>query len=63
MLRTHRGKAHAAATVTFVIPIFGVLWGSLFLGEAITARMLAGMVVALFGTALVTRLLPRRGTS
>ena len=54
-----RTGATAAATVTFVIPIFGVLWGALFLGEAISPRMLTGMAVALFGTALVTRLLPR----
>jgi drug/metabolite transporter (DMT)-like permease len=54
-----RTGATAAATVTFVIPIFGVLWGSLFLGEAITTRMVTGMAVALLGTALVTRLLPR----
>ena len=53
-----RVGATAAATVTFVIPVFGVLWGALFLHERVTGRMLLGMAVALLGTALVTKLLP-----
>ena len=53
-----RTGATAAATVTFVIPVFGVMWGALFLHEQVTLRMLLGITVALFGTALVTRLLP-----
>ncbi|NIP98901.1 MAG: DMT family transporter [Akkermansiaceae bacterium] len=53
-----RTGATAAATVTFVIPVFGVLWGVLFLQEEITIRMMLGMAVALCGTALVTKLLP-----
>jgi drug/metabolite transporter (DMT)-like permease len=31
-----------AATVTFLIPVFGFIWGALFLDEAITASMLIG---------------------
>lgn len=31
-----------AMTVTFVIPLFGVLWGGLFLGEAVTAAHALG---------------------
>jgi len=31
-----------ALTVTFLIPLFGVLWGALFLHEPLTASMLAG---------------------
>lgn len=57
-----RTGATAAATVTFIIPIFGVLWGSLFLQEAVTLRMGVGMVVALLGTALVLKLVPVRRT-
>jgi len=53
-----RTGATAAATVTFVIPIFGILWGAVFLHEEVTGRMMLGMAVALFGTALVTKLLP-----
>jgi len=42
--------------VTFLIPAFAVLWGALFLGEAVTPSMLAGCAVILAGTALVTAL-------
>ncbi len=43
-----------AMTVTFLIPVFGVLWGSLFLGESITLRVVLGGGVILLGTALAT---------
>lgn len=46
-----------AITVTFLIPIFGTLWGALFIGEEVTTEMVAGTVVILFGTALVTGVL------
>lgn len=46
-------------TVTFLIPAFAVLWGWGFLDEAVTPAMLAGGVVILVGTALVTGLIPR----
>lgn len=29
-------------TVTYIVPVFGMLWGALFLGERITGGMLAG---------------------
>jgi len=44
-----------ALTVTFLIPVFGVLWGALFLGEQITASMLAGCTTVLVATGLVLR--------
>jgi drug/metabolite transporter (DMT)-like permease len=40
--------------VTFLVPIFGTLWGALFLGEQITISTMAGCGVVLAGTALVT---------
>ncbi|MCC8394315.1 DMT family transporter [Paraburkholderia sp. MMS20-SJTR3] len=52
------GPARAIA-VTFVIPIFGILWGALFLGEAISPGMLAGCAVILLGTALATGVVKR----
>jgi drug/metabolite transporter (DMT)-like permease len=55
-----RNGATAATTVTFIIPVFGILWGSLFLQEEITNRMILGMAVALLGTAFVTKLIPRQ---
>jgi drug/metabolite transporter (DMT)-like permease len=47
--------ATRALTVTYLIPLFGVLWGWLFLGEALPGAALAGGVLILAGTALVTR--------
>ena len=35
--------------------VFGILWGALFLGEALPAAALAGGVLILAGTVLVTR--------
>ncbi len=49
-----RVGAAYAASVTFLIPIFGVLWGALFLGEKITSNMAAGCAIVLLGTALAT---------
>lgn len=46
-----------AVTVTFLIPVFGMLWGALFLDEQITLRMIAGCAVILLGTGLATGVL------
>lgn len=46
--------AGRAVTVTFLVPVFGTLWGALFLGEPVTASMLAGGAVVLLGTGLAT---------
>jgi drug/metabolite transporter (DMT)-like permease len=46
--------ASRAITVTFLIPLFGLLWGALFLGEAVTTTMVVGCAVILIGTSLVT---------
>ena len=42
-----------AMAVAFLIPVFGMLWGALILGEVVTLSMLAGCSVILLGTALV----------
>jgi len=47
--------ATRALTVTYLIPLFGVLWGRLFLGESLPASALAGGALILAGTILVTR--------
>ena len=44
-----------ALTVTFLIPLFGVLWGFLFLGEPLTSNLLAGGALIVAGTALALR--------
>src|SRR3954453_18460327 len=41
-------------TVTYLVPVFGVLWAALFLGERITAGTLAGGALILASVALVT---------
>jgi drug/metabolite transporter (DMT)-like permease len=48
-----------AMSVTFLIPVFGMLWGALFLEETVTSGMLAGTVIILAGTALTTGIWPR----
>ena len=45
--------------VTFLIPAFAMVWGALFLSEAITPLMLAGCAVILAGTALATQVIRR----
>lgn len=49
-----RVGASRAVTVTFLVPVFGTLWGALFLDEPVTASMLAGGAVVLLGTGLAT---------
>lgn len=61
-LIAHLGAARAI-TVTYLIPLFGVVWGAVFLGEALTPAMAVGGLVVLAGTALasgVVRLPMRR---
>lgn len=52
-----------AITVTFLIPVFAVVFGGLLLDEPITLSMLAGGAVILLGTALSTGLLKPGGKS
>ena len=37
------------ATVAYFIPVFGVIWGYIFLGEPITLQILIGMMLILIG--------------
>jgi drug/metabolite transporter (DMT)-like permease len=48
------------ATLTFLLPAFGIVWGWLLLGEAVTLAMLAGTALIVGGTAAVLRPAPRR---
>lgn len=58
----HAGPARALA-VTFVVPVFAVIYGAAFLGESVTGWMLSCGAVIVCGTALSTGLLTlgRRG--
>ena len=55
-LIAHAGPGNAIA-VTYLVPLFGALWGGLFLGEEVTLAMLASGGIILLGTALVTGML------
>lgn len=52
-LIAHVGAARTI-TVTFLIPVFAVLWGALFLHESLTTVMVLGCAVILLGTELTT---------
>lgn len=47
-----------AITVTLLVPIFGMLWGVLFLGEPLTPGRIAGCAIILAGCSLILGLLP-----
>ena len=44
----------SALTVAFLIPMFGILWGYVFLDEVLGWHLLSGAVLVVLGTALVT---------
>ena len=52
--------ASAATSSAFMIPLFGVSWGALFLNEPVTAGMLPGSLLILLATALITGFNPVR---
>jgi drug/metabolite transporter (DMT)-like permease len=59
-LMSRVGPTNAIA-VTFLIPVFAVLWGWIFLGEVFNLQMAIGCAIVLLGTALAVGLLPRAG--
>lgn len=52
-LIAHLGPANAIS-VTFLIPVFAVLWGGMFLHETLSVAMAAGCAVVVLGTSLAT---------
>ncbi|EQD37291.1 membrane protein containing DUF6, transmembrane, partial [mine drainage metagenome] len=40
-------------SVTFLVPVFGVLWGRIFLHEPLSAGVLSGLSLILLSVALV----------
>lgn len=46
--------ATGAVAVTYLIPLFGIVWGGLFLGERLTATMALGCALILLGVAVTT---------
>jgi drug/metabolite transporter (DMT)-like permease len=51
----HRIGAPRASTVTYLIPLFGVIWAWLLLGEALSASMAVAAALILSGVALSQR--------
>lgn len=51
-----RAGPQRALTVTFLVPVFGVAYGALFLGERLDEHVLLGAAVILAGTALAVGL-------
>lgn len=53
-----------AITVTLLVPIFGMIWGVVFLGEPVTPGRIAGCLIILAGCSLILGLvrLPRVAT-
>ena len=49
----HRIGAVKTLTVTLLVPVFGVIWGSFFLDEQITIYLLIGLIIILSSVALV----------
>ncbi len=51
--------ATSALSVTFLIPVFGILWGYIFLGETIGVNTIFGAALVILGTMLVTGFSPK----
>src|SRR5690606_10031240 len=47
-------------TVTYLVPLFGITWGAIFLQEAVTSDMILAGCIILLGTSFATGILPRR---
>lgn len=50
-----------AISVTYMIPLFGIFWGAIFLQESINLWTLAGCGTILFGVALTTGFIKTKG--
>lgn len=50
----------SALSVTFLVPVFGILWGNLVLDEPVGLNTILGTILVLAGTMLVTGFSPSR---
>jgi drug/metabolite transporter (DMT)-like permease len=50
---SERTNATTASTPTFIVPMFGMLWGGLLLGEPIGPQLLAGFSLTILSLVLV----------
>jgi drug/metabolite transporter (DMT)-like permease len=51
-----RTTATAASSVTFIVPMFGILWGGLVLGETIPPELVGGFALVLLSLVLTLQL-------
>lgn len=49
-----------AITVAYLVPLFGIIWGILFLQEHLTSQTILGGVLVLLGVALTTGVIKRK---
>ena len=56
----NRAGPAKALTVTFLIPVFALIYGVIFLGETVTLMMLLLGMLVILGTALSSGLLPKK---
>jgi drug/metabolite transporter (DMT)-like permease len=61
-LLAHVGSSRAMA-VLYLIPVFGVIWGAMFLRETVTLAMAGGCLVILLGVAMTTGMVKLRGVT
>ena len=47
--------AGRAIMTTYLIPVFSILWGNIFLGESVTLIMVLGCILVLLGVGLTTK--------
>ena len=47
--------ASRAIMTTYLIPVFSILWGNIFLGESVTLIMVVGCILVLLGVGLTTK--------
>ena len=47
--------AGRAIMTTYLIPVFSILWGNIFLGESVTLIMVVGCILVLLGVGLTTK--------
>lgn len=52
-----RTGAVSASSVTLLVPVFATVWAAIFMGEAITTRLMVGGSIVLTGTALALGLI------
>jgi drug/metabolite transporter (DMT)-like permease len=54
-----RSSPVQASSIIFLVPVTGIFWGAVFLGEAITRNVLIGAAFILVGIALTNLFKPK----